>query len=216
MSDQSIELGEPITGTGSGAGDTIVVTDPDGDVVGTTTVTDELAWSLVPTLGVGHWTVTATETDADGWTGTASAGVTVIPVDAPPLHVTLSQDTVRAGERLAIDATGFAPGEQVEIVLHSTPVLLARLQADGGGAIHATVTIPADTTPGPHQLVLTGALAGPISANLTVTAASDPDLASTGLESLLLMSGIAALALALGCTSLVVARRRAERRRLPQ
>jgi len=212
MADQRVQLGDPVTGTGSGVGDAITVTTAEGTVVGTTTVTEGLDWSLVPSLGVGFWPVTVTEKDAAGWTGTASADVTVVPVDAPALEVTLSQDELRAGEPLTLAATGFAPGERVEIVLHSTPVLLATVDADGDGAIRTVVTIPADTTPGAHRLVLTGTVSGPVAANLTVAARPDPDLVSTGAGSTMLL-GVAALAALLGCLMFALARRRAERPR---
>lgn len=54
-----------ITGTGSLAGDEIVVTDADGNVVGTTTVGDDLAWSITPAsaLAVGKYALTVTQND---------------------------------------------------------------------------------------------------------------------------------------------------------
>lgn len=54
-----------ITGTGSLAGDEIVVTDADGNVVGTTTVGDDLTWSITPAaaFAIGKYALTVTQND---------------------------------------------------------------------------------------------------------------------------------------------------------
>ena len=64
---------------------------------------------------------------------------------------------VPAGSNISVSASGFQPGEIVDIELHSTPVLLANVQANSRGEVYAVVTIPADTSAGAHHLVLNGA-----------------------------------------------------------
>lgn len=60
-------------------------------------------------------------------------------------HITLSSDTARVGDTVQVDGTNFYPGETVEIRLHAT--LLDEVPADGQGAFHAVVTVPADAPP---------------------------------------------------------------------
>ncbi|HLT15941.1 MAG TPA: LPXTG cell wall anchor domain-containing protein [Acidimicrobiales bacterium] len=63
---------------------------------------------------------------------------------------------VAAGATITIDEGGFLPGEDVHVVLYSTPTVLATLTADATGAVRGEVTIPADTAAGRHTLVLYG------------------------------------------------------------
>ena len=129
------------------------------------------------------------------------------PVEVGP-SASLSVSTVPAGDQVTITGDGFASGESITAVLHSKPVPLGTLVADGSGAFTRTFTIPADTTPGAHSLVLTGQSSGSVSLALTVTApaaAPESDLASTGAtigELLLLASTI------LGSAVIIVALRR--------
>jgi hypothetical protein len=78
-----------------------------------------------------------------------------------------------AGSTVHISASGFTPGESVEIWMHSTPVLLATVTASATGTIDLTVTIPIGMTPGAHSLVVNGLTSGVTgSTPLTVTAAA--------------------------------------------
>jgi hypothetical protein len=97
-------------------------------------------------------------------------------------------DTTAAGSTMHITASGFTPGETVEIWLHSTPVLLATVTASSTGTIDLTVTIPAGMTPGAHTLVVDGLTSGvTVSTPLTVTAAAssaiDPGATGTAATS---------------------------------
>ncbi len=117
----------------------------------------------------------------------------------------LSAGSVVAGGSVSISATGFAPGERIEVWLHSEPVRLAVLTADADGALRASVAIPAATEAGEHRLELRGADSGSLWLPLTVRAS----LASTGSDVLPAAAG-ASLAVLLGLL-LVVARRSAVR-----
>ena len=68
----------------------------------------------------------------------------------------MSTTTPTAGGTMTISGGGFAPGASLTIVLHSDPVVLATATADPNGAYSVTVTIPAGTTPGTHQIVVSG------------------------------------------------------------
>lgn len=88
--------------------------------------------------------------------------------------ITLDEDVVRAGDRLALSGTGFEPGEGVRLILHSDAVELTELRADDQGHITGTVTIPADVVPGLHQLEARGSVSAlSVRAELTVLALAD-------------------------------------------
>ncbi len=119
------------------------------------------------------------------------------PVPDTELRGSLSDDTVGPGDRVTVRASGFEPGESVEIWLHSEPVLLATVAADSTGDVTATVTIPASAEPGPHRLELRGADSGSLFLDLTITGAlvaTGTDAAApVGLALLLLMLGAVAM-----------------------
>ena len=73
---------------------------------------------------------------------------------------TVSASSVRAGGSLRITGSGFRPGEQVQVWLHSAPVLLASAHASTAGSVSLAVRIPAGTKAGAHQLVLLGNASG--------------------------------------------------------
>lgn len=87
--------------------------------------------------------------------------------------VELGAGSVAAGASVDVSGSGFPAGAELRVELHSTPVELGTATADGTGAFHASMTIPADTAPGAHRLVVIGADGTEVSAPLTVTAAAD-------------------------------------------
>ena len=106
-------------------------------------------------------------------TPTPGAG-TPPPAPAPEAAITVSPERAAVGARLTVSGTSFAPGEQVRLELHSTPVLLATVTADAQGRFTATLTVPR-VAPGAHQVVATGDSSGRrASASLTVVARQLP------------------------------------------
>ncbi len=81
--------------------------------------------------------------------------------------------TVEPGESISTQASGFAPGETVEEALHSTPVSLGSVMANGNGEISATVTVPLGTPAGQHELLFTGQTSG-VTATLPVLIPAPP------------------------------------------
>jgi hypothetical protein len=127
------------------------------------------------TFPIGTTTVICTATDDNGATTTASFAVTVTAQPTPPASgpLTVIPNPVAAGASATITADGFDPGEPVIVQLFSVPITIATLSASSTGMLNATITIPADTSAGSHQLVATGAISGRTrSATLTVTANS--------------------------------------------
>ena len=107
-------------------------------------------------------------------TSTTSTTSTTVPVAtgttvAPAPSVTVTPNPVGAGQNAVVTGSGF-PAGPVDITLFSTPVLLSRLTVGAGGTFTATVTIPADTPPGAHRLVVAGG-AGTVLAETAVTVA---------------------------------------------
>ncbi|MGM1018333.1 MAG: alpha-N-acetylglucosaminidase TIM-barrel domain-containing protein [Actinomycetota bacterium] len=102
------------------------------------------------------------------------------PAEETPT-ITLGEDTVRAGGDLDLSGSGFEPGEEVRVILYSTPVQLAEFTADETGSISGTVTIPVNVSAGAHEIELRGSdSALSVRADLTVLAAVDDGDGSDG------------------------------------
>lgn len=83
------------------------------------------------------------------------AGTAHAQYPPPGPNLTLSTDTVVAGEDVSFTGTGFAPNQfPVTAALFSKKVVLGRFQADRQGVVEATVTIPECTKPGHHTFKL--------------------------------------------------------------
>jgi hypothetical protein len=135
----------------------------------------------------------------DGWYSAASGGSPL----SLPMTVTgdttlyarwVARDVVapadsKPGDSITVSGTGFEPGESVAIELHSDPVLLGTLVANGSGAISGTFTIPAGVPAGNHSLVLTGSVTGVSSGGITIGG----ELAFTGANPVPLGLGAVAL-----------------------
>jgi beta-galactosidase len=116
FANQVIAPDEAITGTGTAQGNTVVVTAADGTVLGQGTVNADLEWSVTSTglLPVGSYAdAIVTETDADGWTGTATATIRVV-ADAPDLDV-IATTATRCVAGKALVAVTVKNGEQVPV-----------------------------------------------------------------------------------------------------
>jgi LPXTG-motif cell wall-anchored protein len=93
----------------------------------------------------------------------------------------LSATRVTAGGSITVSGEGFLPGEQVQVVLFSDPVVLGVVVAGADGKATATKTIPASTPAGTHHIELVGVTSGRkvVSPAITVLAAASP-AAGTG------------------------------------
>ena len=134
---------------------------------------------------------------------------------------TLSAASATLGSTQTVSATGFAAGEQVQAVLHSTPVTLGTVTAGANGAVTVSFVVPAAVGAGAHTVTLTGLTSGlTVSSPLTLTAAvvvapttttTDADvLANTGLNgpAVTRLGGLGVLALLAGSGLMFAARRR--------
>jgi len=78
---------------------------------------------------------------------------------APPTAVTPG-GPAGPGGRVTVHGTGFQPGEQVRVTLHSTAVVVGTAAANGAGDVTLTFIVPAGTSPGQHVIVLLGLASG--------------------------------------------------------
>ncbi len=129
-----------------------------------------------------------------------------VPGEPGIASVTLSTGRVAPGQSLRVEGSGFDTGERVTVELHSTPSLLATLQADGTGAVSGEIRIPVDTALGDHRIVLTG-LSSEVSGSAPLMVA-EAELAATGSTLDALAAALVAALGALALGGLLTARRR--------
>jgi len=137
-----------------------------------TTTSSTLAPTTTSSTVVPTTTSTVPTTTSSTSTSSTSTTSTTVPVAtgttvAPAPAVTVTPNPVGAGQNAVVTGTGF-PSGPADITLFSTPALLSRLSVGAGGTFTVTVTIPADTPPGAHRLVVTGS-AGTVLAETAVT-----------------------------------------------
>lgn len=110
--------------------------------------------SLQEYLGMGdggcvELAVTAPAADAAG-TGAGAKGPAV----------RLDRSVTTPGGKLGFAGSGFAAGEKVDLIVHSTPVSLGTVTADASGAVSGSVTLPSGLALGGHTLELKGETSG--------------------------------------------------------
>ena len=70
--------------------------------------------------------------------------------------ITISTDTAKPGDTIAVGGTGFSPSEPVRVTLFSEPVVLGTTTADQNGLASLTFVLPANTSPGAHTIEMLG------------------------------------------------------------
>ncbi|WP_295011846.1 NPCBM/NEW2 domain-containing protein [uncultured Microbacterium sp.] len=169
----------------------------------------------------GGISVLARAFDKAGNVSSTSAPAVIPPVDQPQPGQPLidAPRTAQAGSRVDIHLRDFPASASLTVTLHSTPVQLGAVVADGDGAADLAATIPADTEPGTHTIVVTSGDEVLASSALTVVAAGAPvgpaagpstavsALPTTGADPAPLLGIVAAL-LAIGGALVALRRRR--------
>lgn len=123
-------------------------------------------------------TVTVTGT-RPGYTSATAASEPTATVAGPNVW---TPDQLTPGNTVIVFGSGFTPGEQIRLELHSTPIFLANVTAGANGTFQQTVTIPSSVPPGAHTIVAVRA-DGTVAATdpVTVVAQAKPQqLAVTG------------------------------------
>ncbi len=138
-----------------------------------------VGYPAVPAGDGSSTPATATSPPATSSPATSSPA-TSRPPNSPPSYtptLTVDQSSVPAGGTFSFTAVGFAPGETVDVVVHSTPLALTALVANSAGGVSGRDVLPATVPAGAHQLVLTGrASHATVQRAFTVTAAAPCDL----------------------------------------
>jgi hypothetical protein len=118
-------------------------------------------------------------------------------------------DSATLGSRVVKVLTGFQPGEEVTVTLHSTPTEVGTFTADSAGTVTVEFELPAGTAVGSHTLVYEGNQGTYFQEAFTVAGAAAPasSLAYTG-TSVALPLGLGAGAVVLGSGLLLASRRR--------
>ncbi|ASR35575.1 hypothetical protein BAY61_11860 [Prauserella marina] len=148
-------------------------------------------------------------------------------VKPPAKPVVKAENTeTTAGEDVEVTGTGFRPGENVAVTLHSEPVSLPQARAGEDGKFSYTATIPRDTEAGEHRLVFAGeqstveisvelsVRASPVQAPSTSQAAPEPRAQETGEKGNALLIAVlvgGAILLVVAAVAIVVRSRRGTR-----
>lgn len=95
----------------------------------------------------------------------ALSGAPVPPDSAPPatswagaviVNGSATSITLRAGQTIILEGSGFAAHANVTFTIYSAPMVLAEVVADGAGLASATAVVPSDTPTGQHTIVALG------------------------------------------------------------
>ncbi|MEI8001788.1 MAG: hypothetical protein WCI50_10585 [Actinomycetes bacterium] len=132
---------------------------------GATTTTTE-ATTTTTSASTTTTEATTTPTSASTTTTTAPATTTTsvasTTTTAAPTTTTtnpggsVSPSSVAPGGIITVQTDGWKSGSSVSAILHSDPVALGTLTADGSGLASARFSIPANVATGSHSVVLTG------------------------------------------------------------
>ena len=165
------------------------------------TTTIAAATTVAPTTTVAAATTVAPTTTIAATTTVPLTGSVVLrlPVAKTPLVV---GDSLLAGTEVTATAGGFAAGEYVQLILASTPRVIASGYANAQGVVTLRGTIPANFASGRHTLAVLAPATG-TGFKQTVTI-SDLPLPATGSE----VDGLLVVALLAVVVGLVILLRR--------
>ncbi len=133
--------------------------------------------------------------------GPAVAAGTEASSDASPTSSpTPAGVSVVDAHTVAIDQDGFSPSEDVEVTLHSDPIMLGTLTADSEGRIRGTFEIPVEVPLDTHEVWMHGKESGVVMTKPIQIGFFDPTW---------LIIGVVAGLIVLGLAGILVFRRRA-------
>ena len=93
---------------------------------------------------------------------------------------TISVDTAKPGDTVAVGGSGFTPNEAVRFTLFSEPMVLGTVIADSNGLASLVFLVPSNTEPGPHTVEMLGLSSGKrLTASLQVTPSTTTTTTST-------------------------------------
>lgn len=127
----------------------------------------------VPDLEPGDYSVTVRAQNAGGWSEPSAPVTVTVDLDVVTPVVTV-HGAPHVGGPIDVRGTGFAHGVEYVIQLRSAPADLGTVTADDDGAIVFRGTVPADTDPGEHTVVVMLADADIASTHVLILAADEP------------------------------------------
>ena len=203
-------------GTGGGGGTGVTPTTVPASTTTTTTIPAPDAPNASPGDGVmvidGKETI-ATVTRANNRVTVGAGGVnvtfngisrdgTILPLDGEGnLRVT-------GGDSVSVEGTGFAPNQDVEVWMFSTPQLLATVKADSNGKVVENIKLSTMLQEGNHRFVVDGESASGSDALVTLGVIVGYESAGLSTGGKLLISLPIALAIIIGLVIPTTLRRR--------
>jgi hypothetical protein len=110
----------------------------------------------------------------------APPGGTTNGANAPTGTASISTDAAAPGDKVTVSGTGFNPGETVDFIMHSEPVLLGSVTSDAKGVATLAFTVPAKAEVGLHTIDMIGQTSGKaLKTSLQVTQQSTTSTSTT-------------------------------------
>ena len=107
-------------------------------------------------ISAGSCVLTASQGGNSNYSAATSVSRTVTISAARPANISISSTTVHAGATTHIVASGYKPGTQLKIQIHSTPIDLETITVPDSGTVSVDVAIPTNLPSGSHDLVFNG------------------------------------------------------------
>ncbi len=102
-------------------------------------------------------TVTRADNQITATAGDVSTSVFGLVADGTRVALNAEGNLVlNEGDKLVVSSSGYAPNQDVDAWLYSTPSLLGTMTADGDGIVSGAFNLPSGLDVGDHRLVLSG------------------------------------------------------------
>jgi hypothetical protein len=111
---------------------------------------------LLHAVAAGVCTVIATQGGNSTYSAAVAVTKTLTITAANPANISVSSSVVHAGATTHVVATGYKPGTQLKIQIHSTPLDLETITVPDSGTVSVDVAIPTNLPSGDHNLVFNG------------------------------------------------------------
>ncbi len=147
---------------------------PDTPAHGTLQVPDVATGTLEYTPNVSSYTgpdaFTFELTNANG---AVTQGTVELTLSTATPTTSTDESTSSPGGTMTVHAAGLAPGEAVQVTMHSEPVLLTTGTADGDGTYTTQIVLPEDAPLGDHHIEVRGETSGSSSTPVALAATTN-------------------------------------------
>ena len=111
---------------------------------------------LLHAVAAGVCTLIANQGGNSTYSAAVAVTKTLTITAANPANISVSSSVVHAGATTHVVATGYKPGTQLKIQIHSTPIDLETITVPASGTVSVDVAIPTNLPSGDHNLVFNG------------------------------------------------------------